>query len=115
MRLFDILRSRRPSSDPRFIGCWHLARCEGPLDVHHGVELDIRANGTLLYSVDTGPSWQIGRLVWRVEGTDLITDQPSAPREHRSRFAFEVDGLLRLDDPDSRTWYERGPKRAPQP
>ena len=83
------------------------------MDVYHGIELDIRDDGVLLYSVDTGSSWQISRLILRLDGPALITDQSSAPGEERTIYAFEPDGQLRLDHADSRTWYERGPKRAP--
>ena len=28
-------------------------------------------------------------LTWRIDGEELVTDQPSAPNEERTRFRFE--------------------------
>jgi hypothetical protein len=38
------------------------------------------------------------RLVYRVDGDELITDQPSAPGEHRTKFSFDDGGRLILED-----------------
>jgi hypothetical protein len=115
MGLLDSFRFGRRHADPRFVGSWHLTRCEGALDVHHGIELDFRDDGVLLYSVNTGSTWQIAQLTWRIDSGVLVTDQPSTPAESRTSFLLAPDGVLMLQDADSRSWYERGPKRAPYP
>lgn len=57
-----------------------------------------RPDGTLAYII-----WDEARhrssfivLTYRTEGDLLVTDQPSAPREERSRFIFTQDGKLEI-------------------
>jgi hypothetical protein len=57
------------------------------------VAMEFRDDGRLAYVV-LGPEGktQIMRLVYRIEGDTLITDQTSHPREERS--TFRIDGDL---------------------
>lgn len=77
-------------------------------------ELDFRADGALYYSIDAGNRWQVMKLVWRVEGDVIISDQPSAPREERTSFSFDEEGLLVAAFQGQRCWFRKGPKKAPE-
>ena len=60
------------------------------------VSLDFSPNGGLAYTVHTEGKRQIILLTYRVEGDVLITDQPSDPKEERTRFEIRSDGKLVL-------------------
>jgi hypothetical protein len=113
MGLFDwFRRAPRSRSDADLLGCWHLVRSE-PASEFQGVEMEFRPDGELQYCIDVGDRWQIARLTYRVDGDVIVTDQPSAPRKERTRFALLDDGSLLLDLHGSRSWYRRGERRAP--
>lgn len=77
-------------------------------------ELDFRADGALYYSIDAGNRWQVMKLVWRVQGGVIISDQPSAPREERTSFSFDEEGLLVAVFQGQSCWFRKGPKKAPE-
>ena len=60
------------------------------------VSLDFLPNGGLTYTVHGEETRQIMLLTYRVEGDVLITDQPSAPKEERTRFEITSSGKLVL-------------------
>jgi hypothetical protein len=60
------------------------------------VSLVFLPSGGLTYTVCTDGKLQILLLTYRVEGDVLITDQPSDPREERTRFKIGPDGKLVL-------------------
>ena len=78
------------------------------------VELEFLPNGELLYSVDAGDRWRVARLIYRVDGDVLVTDQASDPREERTRFRFQPDGVLVLEFDGRQSRYRQGEKRAPR-
>src|SRR5262245_929554 len=80
-------------------------------DQDQAAELDIRADGRMLYAAPESGRWVIMKLTYRVEGDTLISNQPSAPREERTRFALAADGTLELEFAGERTRFRRGPKR----
>ena len=56
--------------------------------------MEFRGDGKLAYVVVTAEGkTQTMRLIYRVEGDTLVTDQPSSPREERSRFRLDGDVL----------------------
>ena len=75
--------------------------------------MDFRADGSLTYAVPSADRWQIMKLTCRVEGSVLVTDQASSPREVRTSFERQADGLLVLASAGHRSWFSKGPKRAP--
>jgi hypothetical protein len=113
MGFFDrFRRAPRSTRSADLLGCWQLVRSEPEAD-GKGVEMEFRPDGELQYRIDAGDRWQIMRLTYRVEGDVIVTDQPSAPREERTRFTLLDDGSLLLKLRGSRTWYRRGERRAP--
>jgi hypothetical protein len=77
------------------------------------VEIEFKPDGRLLYCIEAGNSWQIMLLSYRIEGSELVTDQPSNPREERTVFALDGESTLVLDYGGSKATFERGEKRAP--
>jgi hypothetical protein len=71
------------------------------------VTMSFEANGSLTYAVRTQDKKEIILLGYRVDGDQLITDQPSAPREERTQFAFTSDGRLELTYGEIRTYFVR--------
>jgi hypothetical protein len=77
------------------------------------VEMEFKADGQLIYAIDAGAKWQIMRLTFRIDGSTLVTNQPSAPKEERTAFAFDGKDQLVLDYGGAKASFTRGSKRAP--
>jgi hypothetical protein len=71
------------------------------------VSLDFSPNGTLVYAIRTGGKREYIFLTWRIEGDVLVTDQPSAPKQERTRFNVDPDGKLSLVYVDRRSVFVR--------
>jgi hypothetical protein len=78
---------KRREDRPSIVGKW-MGRVSG-----EPVAMEFRDDGRLAYVV-LGPEGktQIMRLVYRIEGDTLITDQTGHPHEERS--TFRIDGDL---------------------
>jgi hypothetical protein len=82
---------RKPLKEPTLLGRWY-GRVEG-----EAVGLDFLPDGRLAYMIlREGGGQQLIRMRYRVEGDTIITDQPSHPREERTRFTFESADVLIL-------------------
>lgn len=64
-------------------------------------------DGRLTYVIHSAKNDEVMRLTYRVEGDVLITDQPSSPREHRTKFHVDDRGRLILDDNGERSRFVR--------
>jgi hypothetical protein len=108
MGLFDRLKHRRRGDDPRLHGHWTLVRYEDPaMDVGNGVEMYFSADGNLTYTINQGDRRQLMKLTYEISGSEIISNQPSAPAETRTRYTFDGKGQLVLELDGSRTWYQR--------
>jgi hypothetical protein len=56
--------------------------------------MDFQPDGQLTYTIFQEGKRQVMLLVYRVQGNVLITDQPSSPREERTRFEIRDDTLI---------------------
>jgi DNA-binding beta-propeller fold protein YncE len=74
--------------DKRVLGRW-FGEVEG-----EPVALDFRPDGELLYVVKTDGQLSAIQMTWRIEGDVLVTDQPSHPREERSRLDLDDARLV---------------------
>ena len=106
-----LFQSRPTKDESALVGCWHLTRSDDASA--EPAEADFRDDGRLYYSVLSGDRWQVMKLRYRVDGGLLVTDQPSDPREERTRFSMDADGSLILGFGGQRSWFKKGPKRAP--
>jgi len=78
-------------------GCWKIDPTDDAAVAAFGMAtLEFGKDGRLTYSVDEGERRQIILLTYKVEGQTLVTDQPSSPRQERTRFALEGD-ILHLE------------------
>jgi hypothetical protein len=79
------------------VGNWVVDETDGPAIAALGnVHLAFESDGRLTYTVREGTKKQIINLRYTVEGTTIITDQPSDPRIERTPFSISADGLLTL-------------------
>jgi hypothetical protein len=95
------------SSGSHLVGSW----TGDPGDVaavreYGQVTLEFSPDGQLVYTVQAEGKKQIIMLEYRVEGDVLVTDQPSSPREERTKFLFQ-NGRLVLFYSDHRSTYVR--------
>lgn len=93
-------------------GCWQLVQAAGAEGAP--AEADLRDDDRRFYSVLSDEIWQTIRLIYRVEGNVIVTNQPSSPRKERTWFALQPDGTLLLDFGGQRSRFHRGPKVAPE-
>jgi hypothetical protein len=70
-----------------------LGRWNGRLD-GDPLALDFAPDGRLACVIIHGNRRQTIMLTYRVEGDQLVTDQPSQPREERTKVEFVSDGLV---------------------
>jgi hypothetical protein len=112
MGILSAVFGRKNRDSKGLVGCWHLVRTEG--QPFEPAEADFRDDGRLYYSVLSGQRWQIMKLRYRIEGDTLVTDQPSHPREERSRFALAPDGTLTIEFAGNKSAFRRGEKKAPK-
>ena len=89
------------------LGVWSLIRSEDPELNIPGAAQVFKPGGSLQYLIPTPEGFRGAQLTWRVEGEEIITDQPSSPRVERTRFAFEGLHTLRLEQGGVRSWYRR--------
>lgn len=94
--------------DPaRLIGTWMLDPGE-PCAIAPPGEMQVTiTRSELVYSSFKQGGVQRIQLVYRVDGGDVITDQPSAPKEQRSPISFGEAGRLYLRDLGGPTIFVR--------
>lgn len=90
------------------VGSWRVDPGHGAtLDRFGDVTLHFREDGLLDYVIAGSERDQVIHLRYHVDGSDLVTDQPSAPSEERTRFAFTEDGKLTLEYDGFTAYYLR--------
>jgi hypothetical protein len=58
--------------------------------------IEFREDGFLKYTIHGYETDEVILLSYRIDGNQLITDQPSKPKTERTEFSFSDDGLLLL-------------------
>ena len=85
---------------------WILGKWMGRVN-NEPVAMEFRDDGRLAYVVlKPDGTTQITRMTYRIEGDELVTDQPSRPREERSTFRVERN-LLTIKFEDKETRFQR--------
>jgi hypothetical protein len=108
MGLFSIFKRRERGDDPRLHGLWQLVRSEDPtMEVGEGVEMQFAPDGKLTYTIRQSGSRQIMNLTYEVQGSEIVSNQPTAPAENRTRYAIDEQGQLVLELDGSKSWYRR--------
>jgi hypothetical protein len=93
--------------DPRLLGRWRLLRAAPELDFAPQVRMEFLEGGRLQYTFDAGASPQSIRLIYRVEGDALYTDNPLAPHTTATRFWFGPGEVLAIDFAGAVAWFIR--------
>ena len=108
MGLLSFLKRRNDAvSDGRLLGRWKLFKDEGGAEVGDSVTMTFLEEGKLVYVIHQQDSKQIMNLVFKVHGNYLVTNQPSHPKEERTKFSFDPEGNLIFDYDGNRTWFTR--------
>ena len=108
MGLFDASnRSKNAPLDSRLLGRWLLVRADQGFSTGDRTVSEFSSDGKLIYSITQGGKTGIMNMTYRVDGSVLITDQPSSPSEERTKYSFDDSGLLMLDYNNARTWFQR--------
>ncbi|MEA2338645.1 MAG: hypothetical protein QOE82_2652 [Thermoanaerobaculia bacterium] len=103
---FKDLFSRR--SKPReLFGHWRLIDDQAGVDQGDGVGMTFHPDGRLEYAIHDEDRVAIMNLVWHVEGDVIVSDQPSSPREERTRYFFRSPDVLVLENADGRSTFQR--------
>ena len=67
-----------------------------PIPNYGLVSLDFSGVGTLVYTIRADEKRELIFLTYRVEDDVLITDQPLAPKQERTKFNIDLNGKLSL-------------------
>ena len=79
------------------VGVWVVDETDAQaLERWGNVVLEFDESGGLSYTIRGDDKDEMIILRYQVEGSTLITDQPSAPRVERTQFSFTPDGVLIL-------------------
>lgn len=91
------------------IGCWEVDPSDAGAFREFGrTTMEFREDGSLTYKIITDEGkHQVMFLTFIVEGDMIVTNQPSHPREDRTRFAFAGDDELRLTQGSTTVVYRR--------
>jgi hypothetical protein len=92
-----------PTIAHQFVGEWRQVK---PDPDPEAIFISFQVDGSLRYQIE-GETVQHILLTWRIDGDVLVTDQPSAPRQERTRFRFLSPSQLILEREDESYTYER--------
>jgi hypothetical protein len=104
--MFSIFRKPKVALDGRLFGKWRLTTTTA-IDTAEDTVSEFTPDGRLIYSITEGGKTGIMNLVYRTENGHIISNQPSHPREDRTKYAFAEDGTLILDYGGERTTFSR--------
>jgi hypothetical protein len=89
---------REPEAGHQIIGKWRSDPDDPEaIRMYGDVSLDFSRNGALTYTIHTEGRRQIMLMTYRIDRDALITDQPSDPKEERTRFEITSAGKLVLE------------------
>jgi len=92
----------------RLVGNWHTYPSDATALKEFGsVRLRFEDDGVMAYLIEGDTKDQVILLTYEIDGDELVTDQPSAPRKERTRVSFTPDGRLLLTYRGSSARYVR--------
>lgn len=93
---------------PSVVGSWRVDPSHGAtIDRFGDARLNFREDGSLDYVVIGSERDQVIQLRYRIDGSELVTDQPSSPSEERTRLRFTEEGKLALEYEGFTAYYVR--------
>ena len=69
---------------------------ENSISTYGRVRLEFTQGGKLIYTIHAQGADQTILMTYRIDGDQVVTDQPSRPLEKRTRFTIRPDGKLCL-------------------
>ena len=90
-------------TERHFLGEWRQVR---PNPRPASIFITFEEGGRLQYTIET-ETVQHFLLTWRLDGDVIVTDQPSAPREDRTKFRFAGPSRLVMERDDETYVYDR--------
>lgn len=94
---------KRPGPDSPLLGLWRQVAPE----VAEPILMKFSRGGRLEYHIVEGERVAITKLTCRIEGSEIISNQPSSPREERTRFELVSPDALVLDYHGEETRFAR--------
>ena len=91
------------------IGCWRLVTASADLGLAGEDEMQFKDEENLIYAVDAGNKWQLMLLTYRIDGEEIVSNQPSQPRYERSAFRFTDSGELVMKYKNGEAVFRRIP------
>jgi hypothetical protein len=104
--MFGFFRKPKVIHDGRLFGKGRLTTTTA-VDTAEDTVSEFTPDGRLIYSITEGGKTGIMNLVYRTEDGYIISNQPSHPREDRTKYDFAEDGALILDYGGYRTTFSR--------
>jgi|HubBroStandDraft_6_1064221.scaffolds.fasta_scaffold264932_1 hypothetical protein len=94
--------------DSRLLGIWESDPADSPTMGHYGqTRLHFFESGALTYTIRSENLDQVIRLTYDADGDTITTQQPSSPREERTKYAIDEDGRLSLNHDGVVSRYRR--------
>jgi hypothetical protein len=76
------------------VGAWVIDKADARALAEFGdVLMEFDDSGGLLYTIRCQEKHQIIKLRYQIEGSTIVTDQPSAPQVERTQFSLDDDVL----------------------
>lgn len=81
-----------------FLGAWVVDPSDKrALEEFGDVLMEFQDGGILRYTIRHESKHQIILMRYKVEGDTIISNQPSAPQEERTKYSLSPDGILTLE------------------
>ena len=94
--------------DVQLLGKWKLEKYDTSFQRDSSVKneyMEFKPNGELDYIIDLGDKQQIMKLTFYSIDGIIVSNQPSDPREEKTKYYFDKTGKLVLDYQDKKGWY----------
>jgi len=88
-------------------GDWVLIKDDPHIGKADCVSMVFHPNGRLDYKIEDNEKIRVISLSYFIEGDKIITDQPSSPRQERTRFDIDSDGVLTLENRGKKSFFKR--------
>ena len=110
MSFFELFKKKKNKvADSDVCGKWVLMKDNLSYGKAGCVSMIFNSNGRLDYCIEDNENISVICLSYFIEGDEIITDQPSSPKQERTRFVINSDGVLILDKQGERSLFKRCP------
>ena len=97
------------SDDMRLVGRWVLTETDDTqMRRFEEVWMELFGDGRLVFCADYGPQVGCSEFIYRIEGSELITEEDGERDIRRAKYQFTNDGHLRLDHGKTYSLFRKG-------